>query len=222
MTEQSESEAQSSVARASDYITDEVINRHVTLRSHIIEKFIPSDISFIRKPRASLIYSRKRALQDEKILEEEHINGILYSALKATKRSRYFNRLTSKILMKITSSLFQSLLSLFACIVYVINTYYEDRDDNQDAFEVLEIVIAFLFAVDYLFGFYVVKHKKKFMLNTLNIIDLVTILPVFIYLLSESESQSTDLAFARLLRVVRVIRVLRLYRLFTVSNNLEH
>ena len=57
------------------------------------------------------------------------------------KRSRYFNRLTSKILMKISSSLFQSLLSLFACIVYVINTYYEDRDDNQYAFEVLEIVI---------------------------------------------------------------------------------
>jgi len=138
------------------------------------------------------------------------------------KRSRYFNRLTSKILMKISSTLFQSLLSLFACIVYVINTYYEDRDDSHYAFEVLEIVIAILFSVDYLFGLYVVKHKKKFMMNPLNIIDLVTILPVFIYLLSESETQSTNLAFARLLRVVRVIRVLRLYRLFTVRRYAEH
>ena len=124
--------------------------------------------------------------------------------------------------MKLTSSLFQSLLSLFACIVYVINTYYEDSDDNQDTFEVLEIVIAILFSVDYLLGFYAVKHKKKFMMNPLNIIDLVTILPVFIYLLSESESQSTDFAFARLLRVVRVIRVLRLYRLFTVRDYTEY
>ncbi len=80
MTEQRESEAQSSVVAVSDCISDEVIDiqsLHVTYRSNDIDKFIPSDISLIRKPRASLIYSRKRALQDEKILEEEHINGIV-------------------------------------------------------------------------------------------------------------------------------------------------
>ena len=124
--------------------------------------------------------------------------------------------------MKLTSSLFQSLLSSFSCIVYVINTYYEDSDDYHDTFIVLELVIGILFSVDYLFGFYTVKDKKKFMLNPLNILDLITILPVFITLLYESDSQSVDLTFTRFLRVIRVIRVLRLYRLFTVRNYTEY
>lgn len=118
--------------------------------------------------------------------------------------------------MKITGSVFQSILSLLSCVVYVINTYYEESYDGNP-FPVLEILIAFLFTVDYVTGLYGARDKKKFMLNPLNILDLITILPVFINILSESESSSTDFAFARLLRVVRVIRVLRLYRLFTVT-----
>ena len=80
MTERSQSQAESSEMLQSGYISDQVSDEqssHLTFRSHTIERSIPSDISIIRKPRASLIYSRKRALQDEKILEEEHINGSL-------------------------------------------------------------------------------------------------------------------------------------------------
>lgn len=39
---------------------------------------------------------------------------------------------TLKIILKITGTLFQSLLSLIACIVYVIGTYYmPDADDKS-------------------------------------------------------------------------------------------
>ena len=35
-------------------------------------------------------------------------------------------RFTSRMIMKLTGSFFQSILTIFACVVYVVDTYYED------------------------------------------------------------------------------------------------
>lgn len=56
--------------------------------------------------------------------------------------------------------------------------------------------------------------KKKFILNTMNMIDLVTILPVFTSYLPGGSAASDYGKFIRVVRVLRVLRVLRLYRLF--------
>jgi hypothetical protein len=121
---------------------------------------------------------------------------------------------TIRMVMRISGSFFQTVLSIFACIVYVVNTYYEDDESKDDVFRILEIIIAALFGIDYSWGMFIAKDKKTFMLNPLNILDLLTILPVLISLLSNTET-SGSFAFARLLRIIRVIRILRLYRIFT-------
>mmetsp|Transcript_21768 Transcript_21768/g.3605 ORF Transcript_21768/g.3605 Transcript_21768/m.3605 type:complete len:82 (+) Transcript_21768:338-583(+) len=72
-----------------------------------------------------------------------------------------------------------------------------------------------------MFGMYIARDKKDFMLDPLNLLDLVTILPVFITILGEAE-RSGSFAFARGLRVLRAFRVLRLYRLFTTTKESEN
>ena len=71
-----------------------------------------------------------------------------------------------------------------------------------------------------MWGMYHAKDKKKFMVAVLNILDLMTILPVLISILDNSRGSST-LAFVRILRILRVIRILRLYRIFQSARNGE-
>ena len=51
---------------------------------------------------------------------------------------------------------------------------------SEDLFQIFEILIASLFAVDYMWGFFQAANKKKFIFNILNLLDLFTILPVFV------------------------------------------
>lgn len=48
----------------------------------------------------------------------------------------------------------------------------------------------------------------------MNIIDLMTILPVVVDLVGESNLDTSKLKFARIIRAIRVFRILRMYRLF--------
>ena len=46
----------------------------------------------------------------------------------------------------------------------------------------------------------------------MNIIDLLTILPVGVDLVGESNMDTNKLKFARIIRAIRVFRILRMYR----------
>jgi hypothetical protein len=138
-------------------------------------------------------------------------------ALKKNTQNNTVKSMTYVFILKLTSGLFQSLLSLFACLVYVASTYYSDSDSNSGVFSMLEIIIASLFGFDYGFGFWNAKDKKKFLMNFLNLVDLLTILPVVISLLSDQASNGS-LAFARIFRILRVIRVMRFYGMFNGSS----
>lgn len=117
--------------------------------------------------------------------------------------------------MKLTSSMFQSAISLFSCILYVVSTYYEE--ENEEMFTLPELTLAILFTLDYIVGFVNARDKKKFMTNPFNVLDLLTILPIFLNYLAFKEDEKIKFSYTRLLRIMRVIRILRLYRLFKVS-----
>jgi hypothetical protein len=53
-------------------------------------------------------------------------------------------------------------------------------------------VLAIFFGTDYLIGLYLSKNKKKFFIQTSNIIDLLTILPVFVSLIPGGKSGVGD------------------------------
>jgi hypothetical protein len=48
---------------------------------------------------------------------------------------------------------------------------------------ILEIIFSSFFFIDYVWGLYKAKIKKAFLLNWLNFIDLISILPVIVYFL---------------------------------------
>jgi hypothetical protein len=118
------------------------------------------------------------------------------------------------------------MLSLCACVVYVASTYFDDEDENAEIFDVLEIIFASLFSIDYLNGIYNSKNKKKFVLASPNIIDLLTIFPVFVSLIPGGQTGVGLFLknFLGIVRVLRAFRILRLYRIFNVhyySHDLE-
>ena len=51
----------------------------------------------------------------------------------------------------------------------------------------------------------------------MNIIDLLTILPVGVDLIGSSNLDTNKLKFARIIRAIRVFRILRMYRLFSTN-----
>ena len=66
--------------------------------------------------------------------------------------------ITFGIVLRIAGNLFQSLMSLLACVVYVASTYYEDQS-NSSVWPIFEIIFATFFSIDYLIGFYNAKNK---------------------------------------------------------------
>ena len=89
-------------------------------------------------------------------------------------------------------------------------------------FSLLEVTLAILFTLDYVVGLTKARDKKKFMINLLNVLDLFTILPIFLSYLASNEEKKIEFSYTRLLRIMRVIRILRLYRLFTVTYKLDY
>lgn len=102
------------------------------------------------------------------------------------KGSVSFRKLTSAFCLQLTGSLFQAILTIVACVVYVVSTYIQD--ENVTTFKTIEITIALLFTLDYVFGFAAAKDKKKFILEPLNMIDLIIIIPVYISLLNVKDN----------------------------------
>ena len=102
-------------------------------------------------------------------------------ASKTKQQSTAYRSFPIKMIMKLSGSVFQSILTVFSCVIYVLGTY---TNAGSSIMNTIEIIVAALFSVDYLWGFSTAKDKRAFMLNGMSIVDLITILPVLINLLN--------------------------------------
>jgi hypothetical protein len=102
---------------------------------------------------------------------------------KTNKKAQVLSALTLSMIAKLTGNFFQSLLSIFSCVMYVASTY---MNDNSVMMSTVEYVVAALFSVDYLWGFTISKDKREFLLNPMNLVDLITIFPVILNLFTVS------------------------------------
>ena len=109
-------------------------------------------------------------------------------------------------------SLFQMLLTLGACVQYVVATYSIPIPGSQ----AIDLTISCLFLLDYLLSFYAAPDWRYYPFGFMPIVDLLTIAPAFVELLPGSAGGVNAL---RLLRVVRSLRILRSFRL--ISDNLK-
>ena len=77
-------------------------------------------------------------------------------------------------------------------------------------FFTIESICVVIFTVELLVRFYVCPMKKKFMLDAMNVIDTLAILPYYITLIVTSFG--VDTSYIQILKVLRVIRILKLTR----------
>jgi len=68
-------------------------------------------------------------LNHEKKLKADEENRKLQRKNKQKKLSIYLKKLTSSIIVRLVEGIFQSFISVGACVVYVVNTYYEDGNE---------------------------------------------------------------------------------------------
>ena len=69
---------------------------------------------------------------------------------------------TLSVVLKIGGAVFQSVISILACITYVVNTYVEQNNKYKSYFTSLEVLFALVFLIDYLWGFFHAKNKVFF------------------------------------------------------------
>jgi tryptophan-rich sensory protein len=105
------------------------------------------------------------------------------------------------------------LLSVTACLTYVVDTYLSTYKQSQDIL-MIELVITQFFSVDFFLHWYI-DGTMRYLMNSMVLVDLVTILPVYITL---GVTTSTRLGFLRFIRILRLIRV---FRTFKVLRNLS-
>lgn len=106
----------------------------------------------------------------------------------------------------------QTILSFLSCGTYVFSTYWLEVHEALPLWlTALEIFMAVLFILDYIFRVYLAKnHRCAWICSTNSITDLIAIVPVIAIFVPEAQ-----IGFMRLLRGIRVLRILRADRMFT-------
>ena len=99
---------------------------------------------------------------------------------------------------------FQVLLSLTACVLYVVSTFaVGDRTSEV----VIELICAFFFLVDLCLNYFIADNRIRFWGQMNTIVDVLTLAPVAITLISDGANAAEGLFFFRMLRVLAFERV---------------
>ncbi len=114
--------------------------------------------------------------------------------------------------------IFQVACTAIAIFNYVLLTY---SIGNSDRFTVkrVDVALASIFAIDYAISFYTAEDRLRFYFHFDSLIDLLSIIPPFIYVLVPDTSPFVW--FLSVLRILRASRVLRTYRILSFSESEE-
>lgn len=102
-----------------------------------------------------------------------------------------------------TYACIMAVLVLTVCTTFVIGTYPVSKGVSETLF-LIEIVITVWFLVDYILRWWVRDFSVRYPFTPMAVIDLMTILPLF---LADLHWQ-----FVRVLRIFRILRLLRFFR----------
>ncbi|KAJ3202221.1 hypothetical protein HDU82_007513 [Entophlyctis luteolus] len=114
--------------------------------------------------------------------------------------------------------MFQVACTLISIVNYVFLTY-TIQNDERVFIKYLDVVLAGIFLTDYAISIYIAEDRLAFYFNYSSLVDLISIVPPFIYLFIGEHSQF--FWFLGLLRILRASRILRTYRLLSFSETEE-
>jgi hypothetical protein len=103
------------------------------------------------------------------------------------------------------------ILSLLACVIYVMETYWATYRALQ-AYTLIENIVTQFFLLDFILGWIAAHSSRIYFSKSFTWIDLATIVPVYLnYVMSGSEGP--NLSILRFLRILRLVRILKTFRL---------
>ncbi|CAG9313180.1 unnamed protein product [Blepharisma stoltei] len=103
---------------------------------------------------------------------------------------------------------FDICLTIFACILYILETYYDDN--YRSDFRILDLIIVSFFLADWFYRFFYTQRKYDFVVSSATLIDALTIVPIYADLIFGTLSSSFN--FFRILRVLRIIRFTQAFK----------
>ncbi|KAJ3028598.1 UNVERIFIED_CONTAM: hypothetical protein HDU68_001325 [Siphonaria sp. JEL0065] len=107
----------------------------------------------------------------------------------------------------------------FVSIVNYVFLTYAIQNEERTFIKFLDVFLAAIFLADYSISIYIADDRLAFYFNASSMIDLISIVPPFIYLVVREHSQF--IWFLGLLRILRASRILRTYRLLSFSETEE-
>ncbi|KAL6054629.1 potassium channel, subfamily T, member 2 [Balamuthia mandrillaris] len=110
-------------------------------------------------------------------------------------------------------NLFQLVITFLSLIHYAATTYYETI---PLWLFMLDVAMTTCFTIDYAIFMYIARNKVKHFFGLMSIIDFLTVLPVYVSLITWSYADNTSVRFTplRMLRALRVVRTVRAAYLF--------
>ena len=101
---------------------------------------------------------------------------------------------------------------LASVTVVIIKSLHPFADKYLKTLNILEIIFSIFFTFEYITRIYCARHPKKYIYSFFGIVDLLSILPLYISFISSS---------ARYLLVMRAFRLIRIFRIFKMFNFLS-
>lgn len=110
---------------------------------------------------------------------------------------------------------------MVSCGFYIMSTY----EALSRPFIIVDVIFACIFAVDYILWFIAAQNKLLHIFMPMPVVDILTIVPVFLDLAGDAFVRLDFLRFLRFLRVIRIfrvfkiLRVLRMWRVMRMSDS---
>ncbi|KAJ3122306.1 hypothetical protein HK100_012043 [Physocladia obscura] len=114
--------------------------------------------------------------------------------------------------------MFQVFCTLVSIVNYVFLTY-TIQNEERTFIKSLDVLLAAIFLADYSISLYIAEDRLAFYFNYTSFVDLISIIPPFIYLFVGEHT--LFIWFLGLLRILRASRILRTYRLLSFSESEE-
>ena len=132
----------------------------------------------------------------------------------------------ASMLYATTSSIMVLISITLACVVTMPSVKASRRARLcHDPYFYIELVLNVIFCIEYTLRFLISPRKLEFLVEFLNLIDLVAFLPFFVILATDSTRlhEMTSLKIARVVRIARIIRMaIRNSTMATVVNILHN
>ena len=101
--------------------------------------------------------------------------------------------------------IFQITLSIFACGIYISETYTTGYDTSVFYYQ-SELFVTQFFLVDFLFNWFVANTTKQYFFSITTFIDMLTIFPLYASYLVDTRINFSIFRFIRILRLVRILK----------------